>query len=371
MLLPDVPLDQPPPLCFGALLKVRTLQGLLLEAVAAAVPTISMPVAVIAAADSIREGMGLPPLKHAHESHYHSAGRSSSLPITSVVGGSVVFRDGKLELEGYEPRQMTGQRLPGHENGLYENGAQARGHDDHHNHPSSRAEDVGAQTSERTIDDAGLVERFVVGEGGMVATGREAQARGSSTENVEAEKAERRAYGFTRRRFPDSGDEGSITASEGSGTRFPPVMPTDDDSEEDQLYAELPYHLPCGVTGRSRYGEGEEAAPAHHESSVGEREQINVEGVSSVAGAAGAATHEASADGCPFPYGRTTHAKRTPPPQAPYETLPDNRSRAPTERDNKHRVMLAEMVETATIIPVADVSMVTVRQAPLLRAGER
>lgn len=358
-------------LCYAALLKVRTLQGLLFEAVAAAVPTISMPVAVIAAADSIREGMGLPPLKHAHESHYHSAGRSTSLPLTSVVGGSVMFRDGKLELEGYEPREMTGQRFAGHESGLYQNGAQARAHDDHHNHISSRAEDVGARTLERKIDTSGLVERFVVGEGDMTTTGRQAKARDSSTESTEAEKAERRAYGFTRRRFPDSGDEGSITASEGSGTRFPPVMPTDDDSEEDQLYAELPYHLPCGVTGRTRDEEGEKAEPAYHESSAGEREHIDVERVSAAVRAASTATHGVAADDRLFPYGRSTHATRTPSPQVPHETLPDNRSRAPTERDNKHSVLLAEMVESATSIPVAGVSMAAVRQAPLLRAGER
>lgn len=353
------------------LLKVRTLQGLLLEAVAAAVPTVSMPVAVTVAADSIREGMGLPPLKHAHESHYHSAGRSTSLPITSVVGGSVVFRDGKLELEGYEPRQMDGKRFAGHQNGLYQNGAQARARDEHHNHPSSRAEDIGAQRSDRTIDAAVLAEPFVVGEDGMEASGRETKARGSSMESAEAEKAERRAYGFSRRRFPDSGDEGSITASEGSGTRFPPVMPTDDDSEEDQLYAELPYHLPCDVIGRSRGGEGEEAAPEHQESSMGEREHINVERVSAVTRATGTGTHGPAADGHPFPHGHTTHAKIKPPLQVAHEMLSDTRSRGQTERDNKHRIMLSEMVETATTIPVAGVSMATVRQAPLLKAGER
>ena len=347
---------------------MRTLQGLLLEAVAAAVPTISMPVGVTAAVDSIREGMGLPPLKYAHESHYDTTRRSTSLPITCVVGGGAAFRDGKLEMARYEPRQMSEQRFACHENGLHQNGAQMRAHDYHHNQRSSRAEDAGGHTSERTIDTDLLVEQFVAGEGGMATTARETRARGSSTESAEAEKAERRAYGFTRRRVPDSGDEGSITASEGSGTRFPPVMPTDDDSEEDQLYAELPHHLPCGVIGRSRNGEGEEAAPVHHESRVGERAQINVERVSAVSRAAGTATY-GTADGRPFPYGHT-HAKRNP-PQTPQETLPDNRSCSPTECDNKPRAMLAEMVEEATVTPVARVSMATVRQAPLLRDGER
>lgn len=359
-------LDQPT--IFAVLPKVRTLQGLLIEAVAAAVPTVSMPVGVTAAVDSIRDGMGLPPLKYTRESsHFHNAGRSTSLPITSVVGGNVLFRDGKVELAGYEPREINEQRLACHENGPYQNGSQIWVCDD--DPRCSGAAIVGAQMDARLLDAAGLAERFVAGEkrGAGTTTGRETRTPGSSTESVQDEKAEKRAYGFTRRRFPDSGDEGSITASEGSGTRFPPVMPTDEDSEEDTLYSDAPCLLDGATGHRSRDGEGEGVQAYDHDSRVEVRGAGKIDCISATSRANSTGTQHGAAEGRLFPYGGPTKINAL---QA-QEGFSNIRGRFPAECDNKHRAMLAEVVDTAAAMPTVGVSMTNFRQAPLLRAGER
>lgn len=179
---------------------------LLLEAVSAAVPTVAMPPTVRAAVDSIRTGMGMPPLQW-----------TSSAPLARALelGDSHGITMASLsQCQSLPPR---GDNLDGHP--PPPSGAQMRGLD-----KSSRGRvSVDGWVGTGVCDKGSNGRARASGDGDMIYAEaiREAKISGS-TELI------------PRRHYCVGGDDGSYSGSEGSGIRYPPVMPNDDSEEEER-----------------------------------------------------------------------------------------------------------------------------------------
>ncbi|CAM9538638.1 unnamed protein product, partial [Ectocarpus sp. 12 AP-2014] len=96
--------------------QVRMLQDLLLEAVSAATPTVVMPAAVTQAVDSIRQGLGLPPLVHSPERPapalrgmpFSSSSRYPSAAAATVAVAESMHSSSDLETAGCGPHRGSG-----------------------------------------------------------------------------------------------------------------------------------------------------------------------------------------------------------------------------------------------------------------------
>ncbi|CBJ27340.1 hypothetical protein Esi_0067_0016 [Ectocarpus siliculosus] len=218
--------------------QVRMLQGLLLEAVSAATPTVVMPAAVTQAVDSIRQGLGLPPLVHSPEraapalrgmpfsssSRYPTAAAAATVAVAESMHSS-----SDLETAGCGPHRESGverhfRQGPRVESptqyGPSERGQQSR-HYHHQIHGDRRPPGLTAtpdatsvsSTAESTTTDKRLE---VDATGGTSSQGKVA-GRDIRPNDV------------------DDDDNSSCTGSEGSGTLWVRVAPTDESSsvEED------------------------------------------------------------------------------------------------------------------------------------------
>ncbi|CAB1110012.1 unnamed protein product [Ectocarpus sp. CCAP 1310/34] len=220
--------------------QVRMLQGLLLEAVSAATPTVVMPAAVTQAVDSIRQGLGLPPLIHSPEraaralhgmpfssSSRYPAAAAAAAATVAVPESTHISRD--LETAGCGPHRGSGVERhflqgPRVESPTQyrpsERGQQPR--DYHHQihgdrRPSGQTATPNATSLSSTAEGTTNDKRHVVDAMG-----------GTSSQGKVAGKDIR----------PDDGDDddgSSCTGSEGSGTLWVRVAPTDESSsvEED------------------------------------------------------------------------------------------------------------------------------------------
>lgn len=183
--------------------QVRTLQTLLLEGVSAAVPTVSMPPAVRVAVDSIRTGMGMPPLEWA-----------SPAPLArshDIAGSCDNNTAPQPQSQASSPPREKSGRPP--------------------LAPTLRDIEVSASRWQVAADTWGGM-RVAEWErsGAAKATGTKYEGRESRDDDLGS------APSMTPRNGGEGGDDddvGGYAASEGSGMVFPPVMPVDDDSQED------------------------------------------------------------------------------------------------------------------------------------------
>lgn len=210
---------------------MRTLQSLLLEAVAAAAPTITMPPAVTAAVDSIRGAMGLPPLAGASGTHLRVGDNS---PPLSFTGGCVDSRKDGLFSAGYEPRIMKEQVLSADHDKVFSSQAAAV--------PSRRAGDgsplpaVGVRPPVgESIPHIGAVEDRVAedSDSGSIRRNDKVEGSDSCIYGSDGEHVETGAFDFSRRDLCEGGYDSSCARSEGSGNHFARVTPTDYDSEDE------------------------------------------------------------------------------------------------------------------------------------------
>ncbi|CAM9411203.1 unnamed protein product [Ectocarpus sp. 4 AP-2014] len=216
--------------------QVRMLQGLLLEAVSAATPTVVVPAAVTKAVDSIRQGLGLPPLVHSPE---RAAPALPGMPFSSsschptVAVAESMHSSSDLETAGCGSHRGSGverhfRQGPRVESptqyGPSERGQQSR-HYHHQIHGDRRPSGLTAtpdatsvsSTAENTTTDKRLV---VDAMGGMGGTSSQGKVTGRDIRPDD---------------HNDDDDNSSCTGSEGSGTLWVRVAPTDESSsvEED------------------------------------------------------------------------------------------------------------------------------------------
>ncbi|CAM9366421.1 unnamed protein product, partial [Ectocarpus fasciculatus] len=218
--------------------QVRMLQGLLLEAVSAATPTVVMPAAVTQAVDSIRQGLGLPPLVHSPERApvlrgmpCSSSSRHPAAATATATLAESMHSSSDLETAGCGPHRGSGferhfRQGPRGEfptqDGPPERGQQTRHYHHHHQihgdrRPSGLVAAPDATSPSSTAGSTSTDKRLVADTmGGNNSPGK-----------------------FTGRniRPDDDGDDDrrSCAGSEGSGTLWVRVAPTDDSSsvEED------------------------------------------------------------------------------------------------------------------------------------------
>ncbi|CAM9106724.1 unnamed protein product, partial [Hapterophycus canaliculatus] len=198
----------------------HALQSLLLEAVSAAAPAVHMPAAVTEAADAFREGTGLPPLAPPVP---HDLLHSSSSRHPGAAAARAGARRGDLEPAGNGPPRQSGgpERGCDTDKGLELSGdgeplRQAR---DRHHYPTTPS----------------------AGQAVADAAPRPALESEEGTETILARNAARVRDGSSIRPTATRGirndDDScrSCTGSEGSGTEWMRVSPTDETSSEEEL----------------------------------------------------------------------------------------------------------------------------------------
>lgn len=236
------------------------LQGLLLEAVSAATPTVVMPAAVTQAVDFIRQGLGLPLLVHSPERAAPALrgmpfSSSSRYPTPAAAAATVAVAESMhsssdLETAGCGPHRGSGverhfRQGPRVESptqyGPSERGQQYRYY--HHQihgdrRPSGQTATPDATSLSSTAEGITNDKRLVVDAMG-----------GTSSQGKVAGRDIR----------PDDGDDddsSSCTGSEGSGTLWVRVAPTDEiSSVEEDL------NSPSSQEGYRHHGVGPGASP--------------------------------------------------------------------------------------------------------------
>lgn len=239
--------------------QVQTLQALLLEAVSAAVPTVVMPPAVTAAVDSIRVGMGMPPFPWA-QPHSHSAQPHSHSAQPLDMGASPRRLAGALPNENNDDYEISRGQLDkrfyyGKTNEASTIQSPSASRLRHHSHvqPPPLTSDA---KSRPPLPQASLARATEAHEAELVHShlevaraGRDGSAGERIREDEESVGVTTRVGGVgchgefkapkeTRAMWSRTGNTGadnivSYVGSGGSGVLFPPVVPTDDESEEE------------------------------------------------------------------------------------------------------------------------------------------
>ncbi|CAM9399845.1 unnamed protein product, partial [Ectocarpus sp. 13 AM-2016] len=214
--------------------QVRMLQDLLLEAVSAATPTVVMPAAVTRAVDSIRQGLGLPPLVHSPERAtptlrrmpFSSSSRYPSAAAATVAAAESMHSSSDLETAGCGPHRGSDVERHSGQGPRVESptqyGPSERGQKYHHQihgdrRPSGQTATPDATSLSSTLEGTTNDKRLAVDAMG-----------GTSSQGKVTGRDIRPGDGNTD-------DSRSCTGSEGSGTLWVRVAPTDESSsvEED------------------------------------------------------------------------------------------------------------------------------------------
>lgn len=234
---------------------MRTLQRLLLEAVAAAVPTVVMPPAVTTVVDSIREGIGLPSLAWAREPNLQPRGSIPATVFTTQEGrANPHSRGNEAASGGHQGAGDAGVAVAdgkARANSSHYRDAISRFREEQHldRHPPLPISNVRRRpSSEKRIPEA---VRFNAG-GRQMGARTDGFAEGGGSFDAEA-------YDYrSRRAIAGAGggeNDGELwSGSEGSGCRFPRVTPTDEDSDQQELEVavSLRFEQLCGVIAETR-----------------------------------------------------------------------------------------------------------------------
>lgn len=234
---------------------MRTLQRLLLEAVAAAVPTVVMPPAVTTAVDSIREGMGLPSLAWAREPNLQPRG---SIPATVFA-----TQEGRANSRSRGNEAASGRRQWAGDVGATVADGKARADSSHYRDAISRSREEQHLYRDPPLPISNVRRRPSSEKRMPEAVGFNAGVRqmgihtGGFADGGGSFDAE--AYEYRSRRAIAVAGEGvydieSWSGSEGSGCRFPRVTPTDEDSDQQELEmaVSLGFEQLCGVIAETR-----------------------------------------------------------------------------------------------------------------------
>lgn len=213
-----------------------------MEAVAAAVPTVIMPPAVTGAVDSIREGMELPPQTWPRRPRGSSIAGSTSVPGGFVLVGTGDSKRGGNDFESTSYDAST--------SGIYCPSWAVPPQRAHHRAPlpdTNGRRAMGDTTSERSK----TASTFVGEENGRRTDREPEQVDVPWAGITDGKRLGTKAYGLSYHGTTRSDSVGSCAGSEGSGTRFPPVMPVDDDSDEGEQGAEFRQQAHCFTRDRA------------------------------------------------------------------------------------------------------------------------
>lgn len=266
--------------CF--ITQVRALQSLLLEAVAAATPTIILPPAVMIAVYSIRESMGLPPLACTQPGPwlrdagvglgYMPTALASARHTDSAPEGRVISKNGSIKLTGYEPPRLNNEPRTG-DRGNSDTPQQDQSRQRDHARFRLPTEDalqsnVAGETSTRVGKETEAVRKHNI----STPTRRENKMTRAWANSADREPADACFVSHSHGMGDRCGNEGDFSgsSSESSGIDFPQVMPTSDDSEERELEAGS---LGQQSSGRERKVKGEDNSRHEECARTGERKQ--------------------------------------------------------------------------------------------------
>lgn len=213
-----------------------------------------MPPAVTVAVDSIREGMGLPSLAWAPGSHNQpSICGSTSLTLAVGPNEHTDSTNRGIKFKGCETRQMDANLHVSNDesNGL---SSQPMPCQRAHGRPPSPSMSQARRSTEESNAEEKKAGRAVIELIGGIADGKETGSMGSSVNNGYGEQFDGTRQYENFHEFVAGGDNATYEASDGSGSLFPPVVPFDDDSEEEDLETEFGHHQ-YGTTGWRRDGQ--------------------------------------------------------------------------------------------------------------------